>query len=408
MTEQATSDPVGDVIARVDETLTELKKQSNLELKVERERIDDLESAAMSSRRRATGKMQRAIYQTLYGAGGQKAFMVPKESKLASIPELQTNSGITVDRWLNAQFFGDECGDQEAKEFAAEHVARKDVTTGSTGVLIPAEFVGEWIDMMRAQSVLINAGAQTVTMNEQTLTWSHQTSDPTATWRSAEGASLSESDPAFAARTLTARTLAVRTQVSLEASQDIPNFGQQITRAYTAALAAAIDSAGIIGSSPAPTGIQNMSGINTVTGVGTPTNWDEVVDGVAAFLNANNRLEDLTGIVMHPNVWRVFAQLKTGISSDNTPLELPPAISTVPRFVSTGADVLGSPEDLHITMGNFRDLVIGVRMNPTIRILDGTTSMASNLLIEVVGVARVDILALRPASFVVLENVTTA
>jgi hypothetical protein len=43
---------------------------------------------------------------------------------------------------------------------------------------------------------------------------------------------------------------------------------------------------------------------------------------------------------------------------------------------------------------------VGVRLNPTIRILDDTTSMASNLLVEVIGVARVDILAVRPASFV--------
>jgi hypothetical protein len=42
-----------------------------------------------------------------------------------------------------------------------------------------------------------------------------------------------------------------------------------------------------------------------------------------------------------------------------------------------------------------------------VRILDSTTSYAGNLLIEIVGVARVDVVALRPASFVVLEDVTT-
>ena len=64
---------------------------------------------------------------------------------------------------------------------------------------------------------------------------------------------MSAADPTFASRTLTAKTLAVRTQVSLEASQDIPSFGQQISRAYTAALATAIDGAGFTGSAPAPT-----------------------------------------------------------------------------------------------------------------------------------------------------------
>ena len=371
-----------------------------------RDRLDRLEGQldTFSLMRPAPRGDKSAQYRVLYTDSGQQAFVVGKGQHLADIPELHQKTDISLDRWVNALVFGSDCEDREAIEYLE---SSKSVTTGSTGVLIPAGFVTDWIDMMRAQSVLFNAGAKTVTMPEGTLTYSHQTADPTAVWRSTEGASLSASDPTFASRVLTAKTLAVRTQVSLEASQDIPGFGDQITRAYTKALAAAIDSAGFIGSSPEPTGIHNISGVGKVTSVGTPTNWDEVVDGVATFLNANNPLVSLTGIVMHPNVWKVFAKLKTGISSDNTPLELPPSIADVPQFVSTGADEVTSPESYHITLGNFEDLVVGIRMNPTIRILDATTSMASNLLVEIIGVARVDILALRPASFAVLENVTT-
>jgi HK97 family phage major capsid protein len=264
--------------------------------------------------------------------------------------------------------------------------------------------------MARAQSVLISAGMRTVPMNEQTLTWSHQTADPTFSWRSSEGASLSATDPTFASRTLTAKTIAVRTAVSLEATQDVPNFGEQISMAYAKAFGAAIDGAGIMGNGSSPQlilGLHNAAGVGTVTGVGTPTNWDEVLDGVNTFLNANNSLDELTGIIMHPNIWTTFAKLKTGISSDNTSLELPPSIANVPKFVTTNADTVTSPEDFHIVLGNFEDLVMGVRMNPTIRILDGTTSMASNLLVEIVGVARVDFLLTRPASFVRLEGVSS-
>ena len=249
----------------------------------------------------------------------------------------------------------------------------------------------------------------TVTMPDRTLTYSHQTADPTFAWRSTEGAALSASDPTFAARVLTAKTVAVRTQVSLEASQDIPGFGTQISNAYSKAFAAAIDLAGIRGESPQPTGLHTTSGVGTVTSVGLPTTYDELVDGVAVFLNANNSLNELTGIVMHPTIWSIYQKLKTGISSDNTPLELPPAIADIPQFVTTNADdATLSPEAWHVVLGNFNDLVLGVRMNPTIRILDQTTSMASNLLVEIVGVARLDFLVTRPASFVRLEDVTTA
>ncbi len=338
---------------------------------------------------------------------GVKSFVLPRDTKLTDVPELQPKSTpeISLDRWARALIFGSNCGDRQAVEYLAE---QKSVTTGSTGVLIPAEFVPGWIDMARAQSVLVRAGAQTVPMNAQTVTYAHQTADPTFSWRSTEGASLSASDPTFASRTLTAKTVAVRTQVSLEATQDIPDFGAQITSAYTRAFGAAIDQAGIVGAGGASPllipGLYNTSGVGSVPGVGVPTNWDEVIDGAATFLNANNDLSELTGMIMHPNIWRTYAKLKTGISSDNTSLELPPAISQVPKFVTTNADSVTSPENYHVVLGNFNDLVVGVRMNPTIRILDDTTSFAGNLLIEIVGVARIDFLVTRPASFVVLEG----
>ena len=156
-----------------------------------------------------------------------------------------------------------------------------------------------------------------------------------------------------------------------------------------------------------PVGLINTSGRGQVTNVGTPTNWDEVVTGVVTYLNADNSLANLSGIAMHPDVFGVYAKLKTGISSDNTPLQLPPTIEDIPRYVSTGVSVAGSPEAHEIFLGNFSDGLVGFRMNPSVRILDDTTSYASNLLIEVVAVMRVDFVALRPASFVTLEGVTT-
>ena len=76
--------------------------------------------------------------------------------------------------------------------------------------------------------------------------------------------------------------------------------------------------------------------------------------------------------------------------------------------LATGVSVAGSPESHEIFLGNFSDGLVGFRMNPSVRILDGTTSYASNLLIEVVAAMRIDFVALRPASFVTLEGVTTS
>lgn len=345
-------------------------------------------------------------YGVLHGANGTKSFVVRGEQKLAKIPTLMKTEPVSMERWAAALVLGSACGDKEAVEYVAE---QKSIATTTSGALVPAGFVPEWIDMARAQSVLARAGMRTVTMNEQTLTYSHQTGDPTFSWRSSEGSSLTASDPTFASRVLTAKTIAVRTQVSLEAAMDIPSIGEQITRAYTAAFGAAIDLAGIRGTSPAPTGLQTLSGVGVVASGGSQPNYDKLVDGVAAFLNANNTLEQLTGVIMHPNMFARFNKVKTGLSGDNTVLTRPPALANVPWFVTTNNDLYpASPQTYMIELGNFDDLVMGVRLNPTIRILDGTTSMASNLLVEVIGVARVDILAVRPASFVRITGLSAS
>ena len=366
-------------------------------------RIESIE--AMGDRPKGTGT-PRIIkpYREIYTGEGHKAYEVTNKQRFSDVPELRGKSEVSLARVLGALAFGSSCGDKEALEYANE---LKATTSGTSGITLQNSVAAEFIDMARAQSVAFQAGARSVSMPTQVMAYIHQTSDPTASWRSSEGASLTATDPGFAARTLTSRTIAVRTQISLEASQDVPDAGEQIARVHAGAIAAAIDSAAFLGTSPAPTGLHTMAGVGKVVAVGTPTNWDEVLSGVTAFLNANNALSDLSGIVMHPNVWGTYAKLKTGIASDNSPLTLPPAIANVPQFVSTGADTVASPEDFHITLGNFNDLLIGFRMDPTIRVLDNTTSYASNLLIEVVGVARLDIVALRPASFVVLEGVTT-
>jgi len=62
-----------------------------------------------------------------------------------------------------------------------------------------------------------------------------------------------------------------------------------------------------------------------------------------------------------------------GISPDNTSLALPAALEFVPFLTSTNADDQTSPESWHITPGNFDDLLVGMRKEPTNRILDGTT-----------------------------------
>ena len=51
-----------------------------------------------------------------------------------------------------------------------------------------------------------------------------------------------------------------------------------------------------------------------MTSVGAPTNHDELLDGVATLLAENNRLDELSGMIWHPDIWKTYVKLKTGIS----------------------------------------------------------------------------------------------
>lgn len=371
------------------------------------ERVEEIERERATSGTIGKRKATTRLYRKFRTKSGDQAYEVKGRDRFSDIPELRGQSDVGLDRVLGALVLGSDCGDDEAVRAANE---MKSVGTGTSGITLENTVATDFIDRVRAQSILFAAGARSVSMPTQSMSYIHQTGDPTISWRASEGAGLTASEPAFAARTLTAKTAATRVQISLEAAQDVTDAGRQIADGITAALAVDIDRVAFAGASASnePVGIQNTTGRGQVTSVGAPTNWDEVLDGVQTFLNANNALSDLTGICMHPNVWRVYQGLKTGITSDNTPLSLPPALEGISQFISTGCDIVASPEDYHVTLGNFGDALVGFRMNPSVRILDDTTSYASNLLIEIVGVMRVDFVALRPASFVCLEGVTTS
>ena len=206
------------------------------------DRVDQVEASLDGLGPRATGKAsgQQPLYREIFTGEGERAYELTSKQQFADVPDLAGKSEVSLERVLGAMALGSDCGDKEAVEFVNEIKA---TTTGTTGVTLENTVAAEWLDLVRAQSVLFQAGARSMSMPTQVMDFLHVTGDPTITWRTTEGGALSASDPTFAARTLTARTVAVRTQLSLEASQDIADAGRQIARVHTGAMAAAIDAA---------------------------------------------------------------------------------------------------------------------------------------------------------------------
>ena len=370
------------------------------------DRIEALE--ALKDRPAAnSGQYARADYKTFATERGN-VYEVPSHARLADVPALraQKQPEISLERWLAATVAGERCGDREALEFCRE---RKQMVTTSTGVLIPAEYQAQWIDLLRARSVLNTAGMRTTTMTAKTQVHSAVTADPTVSWHS-EAETINAANPTFAARTLTAQTVVARCQASVELAQDSPDFGTQLANVMTGAMAAEIDRVGLEGSGtpPQPRGIKNTSGRTSQTGTSTLTDYEEIVSGIGALLAANCDLQQVSKFaVMNPVAWAAYENLVTGISGDKSQLPRPRSIENMQFLVTSNiaGNQASSPQTLTtVYLGDFRDLLLGVRLESSVEVLKLTT-FASNLLLEFVGYARCDFLVTRPASFHTVEGV---
>ena len=330
-------------------------------------------------------------------------FIVSNKARVADVLPANT-SGISLGRYLAAGLLGEKCGDAEALRHVRD---TKSVSTATSGLVVPAEYQGEWIDLMRAESALVKAGAVTVPMAGATLNMAALTADPTAGWHAEGTADISASDPTFAARTLTARTIAARCTVTLEVAQDSPQFGEQLAVALGKAISVEADRAGLVGSGtpPEPRGLLNVSGINAVGTVGSLASYAKVIEGVQLLLEDNVPLEIATAYaLMSPRTWGRFENLATGITSDLSPLPRPRSLENTQFITTTAIPNTLSTDKSALFLGDFRNMVMGTRADLTVEVVK-TTTFASSLVLEFVAYARVDWCCIRPAAFCALTGI---
>ena len=336
-----------------------------------------------------------------HGAHGE-IFELSPEAKAADVISGGEKPPISLDRWIAAALLGDQCKDEKALEYVMD---TKSLSGGTSGVLIPTGFQGEWIDNVRSNMVLQASGMTMVTMRERTVTSSRVISDPPVGWR-AEGAPLTAGDPTFELQNLVAKSVGVRSQATAELAMDSPSFGAQLLQVMSRALAQEIDRVGLVGSGQnnEPRGIINVPGIGTVPAVGAPTNYSKFVAGLQKLLEANVNLGRADkNAIMSPRTWGTLENLT---ATDGQPMMRPEALSRMAfRPTNSIPNNLGAGNDESIAiLGDFSELVLGVRMEAVVEALRLQT-YASNLQIEFIGWTRVDFLVRRPASFVVLQGI---
>ena len=365
----------------------------------------------------------KAARGALFGGGGKKAeptqMWIDRESKSA-IPVLsagqsvaalhQTKSGEapSLGRVLRGIVLGGRAHD--ADELADERKALSMGSDPSGGYTVAGALSGQWIDRLRSAMVLNRAGVLTVPMDNRDLTIAKLTGDPTVSWHG-ENDALTDSDATFGAVKLTSKTVVCLVKLSLELAQDSANIESMLQASLTSSLASAIDSAGLVGvttdAAAGPGGgVFNLTGRNSVTSIGAPTSWDFLADGMYELLLDNVPADAIGAMVAHPALWKKMVKLKTGLSGDNTPLTMPDEVARVPKLWTTAAPLTGGTTAKAV-IGDWRDMLFGVRQQITVRVLS-EAFLGSNLQVAVLAYARVAFAQTRATSFCTLEGITVA
>jgi hypothetical protein len=134
--------------------------------------------------------------------------------------------------------------------------------------------------------------------------------------------------------------------------------------------------------------------------------YSKLLSCVKKLLDSNVPLDIAVAFaIMSPGMWNRFESLVTGIASDKTQLARPKALEAT-RFLATsnGLDT-GSPLTSTLFLGDFRDLVLGIRAEASIEALK-VTNFPGNLLIDFIGYLRCDFMVRRPLSFCTLTGAT--
>lgn len=276
--------------------------------------------------------------------------------------------------------------------------AMSEGTDSQGGFLVPEQLSSNVIDLARANAVVFQAGAQVAPMETDTLNLARLATGNSANWKS-ENAAVTGSDQVWEKLTLTAKTVVVNQILSRELFEDLSPAGEAAIRHEIAsAIALKLDLAALEGSGtdPEPKGLGSyvagdVPEISMGTNGAAPTNYDEVVK--ATFSTLKNDGADPTAAVFHPRDLETYALLK---DTTNQPLRRPSAIESLPFLSSSQIDTTrdqgtstGVASNAYV--GDFRQMVVGVRPRLQIRFQLLDQRYADNLQVAILAWLRADV-----------------
>jgi HK97 family phage major capsid protein len=302
----------GEMPADVQQRCTDLEAEAERLNAAERRQatLDELDRHAVGARP-VTGEAEGAAAEA-----GETVFGLTPEQRMADYIRARTGAtsgslspGRAVRGMLTGRWDGAE----------AERRAMSTTVGTAGGFLVPEALSANVIDLARNASVLVQAGALTIPMPNQTLRVVQVLTDPTASFRG-EGTAITESEGTFGALNLTAHSLAAMVRVNNELLDDAPSFAATLDHQLAATLALKLDWAGLYGSDAGnePQGLRtatNVSQLSMGANGAAMDDYDDVLDLMQAIEEANGTP---TTAVMAPRTRNKLAKLVSGISGDKT------------------------------------------------------------------------------------------
>jgi hypothetical protein len=190
--------------------------------------------------------------------------------------------------------------------------------------LVPINVGAQVIDMVRARTVIVEAGAQTILIDGPT-NLARLTSGPTV-YQHAEGvADIEASDIVAAPVTLTPKLLACNIPLTMELVADSPNLDAVLSIALANAFAAKLDALSIA------TLLADSAIPDSATGQ-DPALWLKVLEAVGSALALNQRVP--SAHISAPLDW--IARASQLASTSGSWLGKPPALASMAELQTTG------------------------------------------------------------------------
>jgi len=301
---------------------------------------------------------------------------------------------------------------------AARERALSQGTDSAGGYVVPEEYMAELIDLLRSKVVALQAGATQMTgLSGAPVKIPRLDTGATAQWQTGENTSITASDQAFGEVSMSPKMATALTKMSRRlVALSNPSVEAIVRNDLAAQLARLIDLAAFrgSGSSGQPTGIANVSGINTITSVGA-ISIDDIYDALYK-LEEDNVPGNRVALVCHPRTWNQLRKLRAGGSTTTDGAYLIQPDPTVaargtilgyPVLTSTQIPItLGGGTDTVAYFGDFSELLIGQWGTMTLEATDSGGDAFQYHQMWVKAVMEVDIAVRHAASFVELSGIT--